>query len=63
VEGQGAKHPRYQGLEHFCLRAEVSTRFDRKPPFMTPIERSNNLAQRNVAIEREPVTSPPSCSL
>jgi hypothetical protein len=25
---------------------------------MTPIERSNNLAQRNVAIEREPVTSP-----
>lgn len=53
----GAKHPRYVGLEHFCLRAEISTRFDRKPPFMTPIDRSNNLAQRNVAIDREPVAS------
>lgn len=54
---EGAKHPAFQGIEHFCLRAEVSTRFDRKPPFMTPIERSNNLVQRNVAIEREPVRS------
>ena len=55
---KGARHPQYAGKEHFCLRAEISTRFDRKPPFMAPIWRSNNLAQRNVSIEREPVSSP-----
>jgi hypothetical protein len=42
--------------EHFCLRAEISTAEDRRPHFTTPVYRSNNIAQRNVHIVREPAS-------
>jgi hypothetical protein len=39
-------------LEHVCVRAFISTAKDRRPPLFLPVMRSNNLAQRNMFIER-----------
>jgi hypothetical protein len=60
----GANPTGQKSEEHFCIRAEVSaskatnlSENDSRPPFFTPVYRSNNRAQRNVSIIRHPASS------
>lgn len=41
--------------QHSCIRAELSTPKDPRPPFFTHVRRSNNIAQRNININAQPL--------